>query len=53
MHVRGARRAPVSPGLDGTAGGSDDAGGECEDALHDDLLLGVQVPRMGTTYAWY
>jgi hypothetical protein len=51
---RGARaRRARSPGLDGAARSSDDACGEREDALHGDLLLGVQVPRTGTTLMWY
>jgi hypothetical protein len=38
------------PGLDRAAGRADDARSEREDALQDAPLLGVSVPRMGTTF---
>jgi hypothetical protein len=46
--IERARRADL-PGLDGAAGCADDTCCEREDALHEDSLLGVLVPRSGTT----
>jgi hypothetical protein len=47
---RARGRARGLPGLDGAAGRADDADGERDDSLHEASLLGVSVPRSGTTW---